>query len=202
MREPNQRVPTLAARVICLLCVVLGVSAGAGASAQDLRIAVVDMQETLNRYHRTEIEVGKINEIADEKRRALEERETAFQEEGNQGLELQRTMSDSSLAEAVRREAAEKFQVFARERQVRSVEIADAQRKSAAELAQARVEIEATLVSEIRSALDEIAESRGYDLVFDKSFLPKASKSILRLSDQVPDLTEDLVAALNAGSTE
>jgi len=172
------------------------------AAAPALRIAVVDMQETLNRYYRTEVEIEKINEIADEKSRSLDERQAAFQEDGNRGLELQRTMSDTSLAEAVRREAAEKLQVFARERQVRAAEIAAAQRKSAAELSQARSEIEATLVSEIRSALNEIAASRGYDLVFDKSFLPKASKSIIRVSEEVPDLTEDLVAALNAGSTE
>jgi len=38
------------------------------------------------------------------------------------------------------------------------------------------------------------------DLIFDKSFLPKANKAILFTSANVKDLTAETVAALNAGA--
>jgi Skp family chaperone for outer membrane proteins len=65
---------------------------------------------------------------------------------------------------------------------------------------QARSDMEATLVGEIKEAVNAIVETQGHDLVFDKSFLPKANKAILYTSSNVVDLTDEVVAALNTGS--
>jgi len=170
------------------------------ASAQNLRIAVVDMQDALNRFYKTEIEVTKINEMADEKRKNIDERQAAYQQMTNQLAELDKTARDTLHAESIRQEAVEKLQVLVQERQAKANEIADAQRKASAEVMQARTEMEATLVSEIKASVDAIVEAQGHDLVFDKSFLPKANKAILYISDNVVDLTEEVVAALNAGA--
>ena len=64
----------------------------------------------------------------------------------------------------------------------------------------ARQEMEATLVDEIKKTVDGIVQAQGLDLVFDKSFLPKANKAILYTSAKVMDLTTDVIAALNAGA--
>ncbi|MEQ1839282.1 MAG: hypothetical protein ABL994_02635, partial [Verrucomicrobiales bacterium] len=45
-----------------------------------------------------------------------------------------------------------------------------------------------------------IVEAQGLDLVFDKSFLPKANKAILYTSSNVKDLTVEIVKTLNAGA--
>jgi Skp family chaperone for outer membrane proteins len=55
-------------------------------------------------------------------------------------------------------------------------------------------------VGEIKDAVNAIVEAEGHDLVFDKSFLPKANKAILYTSENVVDLTEGVVSALNAGA--
>jgi Skp family chaperone for outer membrane proteins len=191
MKHP---LPTCLALAFALLCSV------AESSAQNLRIAVVDMQDALNRYYKTDIEVTKINEMADEKRKNIDERQAAYQQMTNQLAELDKTARDTSLAENVRQNAVEQLQALVQERQAKANEIADAQRKAQAEVMQARTEMEATLVSEIKEAVDAIVEAQGHDLVFDKSFLPKANKAILYISDNVVDLTEEVVAALNAGA--
>ena len=48
--------------------------------------------------------------------------------------------------------------------------------------------------------LRDFAGAQGLDLVFDKSFLPKANKAILYTSPNVKDLTSEVIASLNAGA--
>lgn len=170
------------------------------AQAQGIKIAVVDMQDALNRYYKTDIEVGKINAMADEKRKNIDERQAAYQQMTNQMTEFDKVVRDTSLAESKRQESMEKLQALAQERAAKAKEIQDAQRKASAEVMQARSEMESTLVGEIKDAVNAIVEAQGHDLVFDKSFLPKANKAILYTSDNVADLTEEVVSALNAGA--
>ncbi len=184
--------------VCALALAVTGV--GFNASAQELKIAVVDMQEALNEYYKTDIEVEKINAMADEKRKNLDERQAAYQQMTSQMTELDKTVRDTLLAEDVRKDSMEKLQALAQERAVKGKEISDAQRKASSEVMQARTEMEGTLVKEIKEAVDAIVEAQGLDLVFDKSFLPKANKAILYTSDNVKDLTSEVLGALNAGA--
>jgi Skp family chaperone for outer membrane proteins len=189
------KLPTFLCLVAFALC-----SAGTNASAQGIKIAVVDMQEALNLYYKTEKEVEKINAMADEKRKNIDERQAAYQQMTTKMAELDKTVRDTTLAEATRKKAMEELQALAQERAAKGKEIADAQRKAQAEVLQARSDMEATLVGEIKEAVNAIVETQGHDLVFDKSFLPKANKAILYTSSNVVDLTDEVVAALNTGS--
>lgn len=187
--------PTL----FCVSAILLS-GFGMSASAQGLKIAVVDMQDALNRYYKTEIEVEKINSMAEEKRKNIDERQAAYQQMTNQMTELDKTVRDTLLAEDKRKEAMERLQALNNERIAKGKEISDAQRKASSEVMTARSEMEATLVGEIKDAVNAIVEAQGHDLVFDKSFLPKANKAILYTSDNVVDLTEEVIGALNAGA--
>ncbi|MDB3941752.1 OmpH family outer membrane protein [Verrucomicrobiales bacterium] len=189
------KLPTFLCLVAFALC-----SAGTNASAQGIKIAVVDMQEALNLYYKTEKEVEKINAMADEKRKNIDERQAAYQQMTTKMAELDKTVRDTTLAEATRKKAMEELQALAQERAAKGKEIADAQRKAQSEVMQARSDMEATLVGEIKEAVNAIVETQGHDLVFDKSFLPKANKAILYTSSNVVDLTDEVVAALNTGS--
>lgn len=171
---------------------------GSAASAQDLKIAVVDMQRALNDFYKTDIEVEKINDLAEEKRKNLDERQAAYQQMTNQMAELDKTVRDTAIAENTRKEAMEKLQALAQERSAKGKEVSDAQRKASEEIMAARQEMEATLVAEIKETVNAIVEAQGHDLVFDKSFLPKANKAILYTSPKVTDLTDEVVSDLNA----
>lgn len=182
-----------------LLLAALAFVPGIALEAQELKIAVVDMQEALNQYYKTEIQVGQINELADEKRKNLDERQAAYQQMMSQMMELDGVYKDTALSQSKREDALKKLRALDEERMAKGKEISDAQRKAQAEIMTARQEMEETLVGEIKTALDAIVEAKGLDLVFDKSFLPKANKAILHTSAKVTDLTSELVATLNAG---
>lgn len=168
--------------------------------AQEVKIAVVDMQEALNQYYKTEIQVKQINDLADEKRKNLDERQAAYQQMTNQMAELDAVYRDTALAESKREDALKKLQALNEERMAKAKEISDAQRKAQAEIMAARTEMEETLVGEIKKTVDTLVTAQGLDLVFDKSFLPKANKAILYTSPNVKDLTAEVVATLNAGA--
>ena len=180
----------------------LATFSAAPALAQDggLKIAVVDMQKALNDFYKTEIQVQKINEQADEKRKNLDERQAAYQQMTSQMTDLDKIVRDTALDESKRKSAMEKLQALAQERAAKAKEIGDAQRKASNELMQARSEMESTLVGEIKTTVNSIVEAQGLDLVFDKSFLPKANKVILYTSDKVKDLTGEVIASLNANA--
>jgi len=182
---------------LCALTVAASVF-GLNATAQELKIAVVDMQESLNKYYKTDIEVGKINAMADEKRKSLDEHQAAYQQMTTKMTELDKTARDTLLDESVRKGALEQLQALAQERAVKGQEIADAQRKASAEVMQARTEMENTLVGEIKETVNSVVEAHGLDLVFDKSFLPKANKAIVYTSANVKDVTEEVISQLNA----
>ena len=184
---------------LCAIAIAAGVS-GLTASAQDLKIAVVDMQEALNKYYKTDIEVGKINTMAEEKRKSLDGYQAAYQQMTNKMTELDKTARDTLLDESVRKDALEQLQALAQERAVKGQEIGDAQRKASAEVMQARTEMEESLVAEIKGVLDAVVTAQGLDLVFDKSFLPKANKAIVHTSENVLDLTEEVISKLNAAA--
>ncbi len=169
-------------------------------SAQELKIAVVDMQDALNRFYKTDIEVKKINDMADEKRKNLDERSAAYQQMTSKAAELDAVYRDTANAESKRKEALGQLQTLLQERDAKGKEIADAQRKASNEVMAARQEMEASLVDEIKSTVNKIVEAQGLDLIFDKSFLPKANKAILYTSANVKDLTDEVVSALNAGA--
>ena len=59
----------------------LSVGGLSSANAQDavcLKIGVIDMQECLTKYYRTEHETAKLNEVAKDKRKKLDERNADF----------------------------------------------------------------------------------------------------------------------------
>ncbi len=187
-------------RLCALFLIVTLPTLAQSVSGQELKIAVIDMQEALNQYFKTEIQVKEINDLADEKRKNLDERQAAYQQMTNQMSELDAVYKDTALAEGKRKEALEKLQALFQERQAKGKEISDAQRKASSEVMTARQEMEATLVEEIKKAVDAVVEAKALDLVFDKSFLPKANKAILYTSEKVTDLTAEVVGKLNASA--
>jgi outer membrane protein len=167
------------------------------ANAQETKLAVVDMQKALNDYKRTKVEVEKINKFGEDKAKALDTKKAELKVITDKMIELQKTASDSALEEGKRKAAAEQFQELAKERNTKLKEMGDEERKASQELLTARQEMENALVTDIKGVMETLAKSKSVDLIFDKSFLPKANKSIIYTSANVVDLTDEIVAILN-----
>ena len=173
--------------------------AGLGLSqdGSGIRVAVIDMQEVLNKYYKTKIEINKLNALVDRREAMMKKMAEAMKEPLAKLKELQEKIADESLSDTARKEAKEQFQKLALEEAGREKLIAYRRQKAAVEIATARKEMETTLLVEIKREMKGVIKSNGIDLVLDKSFLPKANKAIIYTSARVIDLSGKLVESLN-----
>jgi len=152
------------------------------------RIAVIDMQSVLNKYKRTHIEVGTIN-LQAEKR-----------EEGSNRLEreLTRIIEETKLQEKKPENAIQQSRLSALhlKRTTKQNEIESYETVTSQLLLNSRNEMEKILLTDIAAAVQQVAEFR-FDLVFDKSYLPKANKLIVYQSQGVVEISSDVLQILN-----
>lgn len=182
---------------LSLALTIAGFMAPAESHAQGLNIAVVDMQQCLNDFYKTTIEVEKVNALAKEKQAELDARKADYETLTNKATELDNRARDTALSQEQRQAAIPELQQVMQERMAKGREIAEAERRARTEILEARQKMESELVSIIREVVNTLGSAAGHDLVLDKSFLPKANKVILLVSDKVPDLTATVTAELN-----
>jgi len=180
-----------------LLGLTLGGIAPTQADAQALNIGVVDMQECLNQFYKTKLEVEGVNAIAKEKQTEIDAKRADYEALTKKATDLDKKARDNALGESQRKAAIDELQGIMQERVAKGREIDEAQRRAQQEIVDARQSMEQTLVTSIRQVVDAHSAAKGLDLVFDKSFLPKANKVILVSSEKVPDLTAGIIAELN-----
>jgi Skp family chaperone for outer membrane proteins len=182
---------------LTLVLTLAGFLVPAKSSAQGPNIAVVDMQQCLNDFYKTSIEVEKVNALAKEKQGELDARKADYETLTGKATELQKRATDTALSAEQRQAAGTELNQVLQERMAKGREIAEAERRARTEILEARQKMESDLVSIIREVVNTVATAAGHDLVLDKSFLPKANKVILLVSDKVPDLTATVTTELN-----
>lgn len=179
---------------VLLATVITGVSV---ASAQDVKLGVVDMQECLNKYYKTKIKVKDVEGQARSSRAKLDERIADFKRIQVRLGELDKKRTDTALSQEQRNGAAAEMQQLVQEGRAKEKELQDAQRKAQGELLAARQQMEKSLVDEVRIVVTEVSKKAGLDMVIDESFLPRGNKVLVVVTEKVPNLTEDVIAALN-----
>lgn len=184
--------------LLALLGLMLsGLSVNEAAAQAGLNIAVVDMQECLNQFYKTKEEVEAVNAIAKEKQTEIDSKKADYEALTKKAAGLDERARDTSLSAEQRQAAFTELQQIMQERMAKGREISEAERRAQTEIIEARQKMESTLVASIRELVDAQAKAQSLDLVYDKSFLPKANKVILFTSDKVPDLTAAIIAELN-----
>ena len=79
-----------------------------------VKVAVIDMQEVLNDYYKTKIEIEKLNALIERRQKKIESLIAAQKEPIEKLGELKKKLDDSALAEAVKKEVLKEFQELAR----------------------------------------------------------------------------------------
>jgi len=175
----------------------MGIAGITTASAQSTKLGVVDMQECLNKYYKTTLKVKDVEGQAKLSRAKLDERIADFKRIQVRLAELDKKRQDTALSTEQRNGAAVEMQQLVQEGRAKEKELQEAQRKAQGELLAARQQMEKSLVDEVRVVVNDVSKKAGLDMVIDKSFLPRGNKVLVVVTDKVPDLTKDVIAALN-----
>lgn len=192
--------PNFAMTIFRLLPSILALATLVAATpAHAQKIAVIDMQECINQYHKTKTEIDKINEEAKTKTAPLDQIKQDMDNLANKLKPLEAKIQDTSLSMEVRKGAQAEAQALFAELGAKRKALEEQSSKLQAELYKMRQTMELTLVAEIRAVITKVAAAQAIDLVYDSSFLPKSNKAIVYIGPTVLDLTKNVVGTLNEG---
>lgn len=161
------------------LVAVLGLSAAAPAQAQDAKIAVVDMQQALETVEAGKKAKASLEQDIKNKKAALEKEEAALMKM-NEELKKQAAVMNEAARQKKQAELQERFMKMQEQRARAQQELAEKERT-----------LTEPIIVKLRSIVSELAKSKGYDMVIQKS-----EGTVLYVQDKY-DLTKELVARYN-----
>lgn len=168
------------------------------ASIAQTKIAVVHVKTVMDKYHLRKKMVDDINLYAESKNRSLDSRKATYQQMTSEMVVLDKRVNNPTLIEKERIIARKQLVELSAARDAKASEISDLTRRAEQEILQRRQKLEAELSADIKNAVAVVSNAKGVDIALDNSFLPNTTfKSVLYVSNNVTDLTSDVIAVLN-----
>ena len=184
--------------ILCTLFIsaVALVSAG----AQDLKVGIVDMTRVFQEYHKTQDAEKKVNDGKAIAKKELDERNARYKQLIERYQNFAKDLKDTNMSEELRAETQAKAQEVASE--ARSLE---REKKEFAERRQRQLleqveRMRKAILEEIRELVQDMAKTKNYDLVFDKSGLGNRGIPFLLHSKDGVDFSDEVIAKLNANA--
>ncbi len=172
------------------------------AQAQDVKMGLIDFARMQRQFYRTDSEREQFEAQRTEERNKVEERKAKLKELIQQQQTAQKELGDATLSEAKKKSIMD--EAMERQGQITSAqrEILELETRLNKELADKANEIQRSLTKEIYEVIGKVAESKGLDVVFNRTFgingVPTVAFS--KASDALPDFTDEVVAELNKGA--
>jgi Skp family chaperone for outer membrane proteins len=177
--------------------VALATSLISVASAQNLKIATVDMQELFKQYYQTNeaqdqinVERAKINQ--DNEDRLVRIREIEKNLEG-----FKKQVEDPSVNESKKQSLAKEFSLQQQEGIQLDKERREYIQRRTSALNENMVERMKTILEDIRKLVEERSKADNYDLVYDKSGLSTSQVPVVLYGKDALDITASLLKVLN-----
>ena len=171
-----------------------------GASAQDLKVGIVDMTKVFQDYHKTKDAEKKVNDGKAIAKKELDERNARYKQLIEKYQSYAEELKDPSLSEELRAQKQQEAQDIASE--ARSLE---REKKEFAERRQRQLleqveRMRKAILEEIRELVQTMSKEQNYDLVFDKSGLGSRGIPFLLHSKDGVDFSDDVISKLNANA--
>ena len=177
--------------------IALAASLVSVASAQNLKIATVDMQELFKQYYQTieaqeqiNLERAKINQSNEERLVRIKEIEANL---GN----FKKQIEDPSVNESKKQSLAKEFELQKQEGIQLDKERREFIQRRTEALNQNMMERMKTILNDIRKLVEERSKADNYDLVIDKSGTSNSQIPVLLYSKDSMDITASLLKVLN-----
>ncbi len=170
------------------------------ASAQDLKVGIVDMTKVFQDYHKTKDAEKKVNDGKAIAKKELDERNARYKQLIEKYQSYAEALKDPSLSEELRAQKQQEAQDIASE--ARSLE---REKKEFAERRQRQLleqveRMRKAILEEIRELVQTMSKEQNYDLVFDKSGLGSRGIPFLLHSKDGVDFSDAVISKLNANA--
>ncbi|MFT4547350.1 MAG: outer membrane protein [Verrucomicrobiales bacterium] len=170
------------------------------ASAQDLKVGIVDMTRVFQEYHKTKDAEKKVNDGKAIAKKELDERNARYKQLIEKYQNYVEEMKETGISEELRAQKQQDATDVASE--ARSLE---REKKEFAERRQRQLleqveRMRKAILEEIRELVQDMAKEQNYDLVFDKSGLGSRGIPFLLHSKDGVDFSDGVIKKLNANA--
>ena len=172
------------------------------ASAQDLKVGIVDMTRVFQEYHKTKDAEKKVNDGKAIAKKELDERNARYKQLIEKYQNYAKEIKNPNMSEELRAQKQQEAQDVASE--ARSLE---REKKEFAERRQRQLleqveRMRKAILEEIREVVKDMSETQNYDLVFDKSGLGNRGIPFLLHSKAGVDFSDAVIKKLNSDAPE
>lgn len=168
------------------------------ASANEVKIAVIDFARIQEEYYRTAVERDTFEANREERLARIATRSEQLKNLIEEQRKIAAAIEDPTLSAAKRAELeTEGRELFLQSRSLQ-LEIQESEASANSELSKTANSVQRSLTTEIYEKIGEVAESKGFDLVLNRTFGINGVPTVAYSSNQLVDFSDDVIAALNA----
>lgn len=179
-------------KTVLLSVLALAFALVAPASAQNLKIAVVDMPRVLKEYYKTQEAEARLNEAASGYQKDLNERRESYSKLIDQIRTLQEEARDPSLSEAKKKEKMSALEEKVKDAQVKERENMNHANTVSKLVQDQRRRANENIMEDINKTVAKVAKEQKYTLVLVKADFPSPV-----LYSEVDDLSTSVIKELN-----
>ncbi|MFT4641222.1 MAG: outer membrane protein [Verrucomicrobiales bacterium] len=170
----------------------------AGATAQNVKIGVVDMKRIFAEYGRTKEAESEINDRKAQAKKELDERTAKYKELLEKFQALQAQVQDEALSPQLREQKRDEGRDIGQQAKSLERQIQEFRTRRERQLQEQVVRMRKTILEEIRELVEEMSKTQNFDMVFDKSGVSLNGVPFLLHSRDAVDFSEDIINRLNA----
>jgi outer membrane protein len=170
----------------------------AGATAQNVKIGVVDMKRIFAEYGRTKGAESEINDRKAQAKKELDERTAKYKELLEKFQALQAQVQDEALSPQLREQKRDEGRDIGQQAKSLERQIQEFRTRRERQLQEQVVRMRKTILEEIRELVEEMSKTQNFDMVFDKSGVSLNGVPFLLHSRDAVDFSEDIINRLNA----
>ena len=167
------------------------------ASAQEMKVGIVDMKRVFQEYFKTKDAEKKVNEDKSKAKKELDERSTKYRDLIGKWNEIEKVLKDKLVNEELKAQKQKEAQEIISESRALERDMEEFRRRRETQLQEQVMRMRKGLLEDIKTRVEEKAKRDNYDLVFDKSGMSPSGVPFLLHSKDAVDFSGDVIKELN-----
>jgi len=183
-----------------LTIVVVAAFFSSTASAQQMKLASVDMAKVFADYYKTKKAESELKDRADNYQKDLRQQVADLQKMEEDGKKLQDESDNPAFTDEKKAEKKKMLETKKTEYRLARQNFEEMKQNRERELFEQRNRVRSTIVDEIIKIVQEKAKKEGYTMVVDKTGLTQSGVPPFIYLQETLDITGDVLKTLNGGA--
>ena len=167
------------------------------ASAQEMKIGIVDMKRVFQEYFKTKDAEKKVNEDKSKAKKELDERSAKYRDLITKWNEIEKILKDKLVNEELKGQKQKEAQEIISEARALERDMEEFRRRREQQLQEQVMRMRKGLLEDIKSRVEDKAKRDNYDLVFDNSGMSPSGVPFLLHSKDAVDFSTEVITELN-----